>query len=303
MSRSTPPPLDWPLPDPVTVTSSDGTRLATYDLPSDPDAAGEVLFVHATGFCAGVWGPVASHFSGMRRSALDVRGHGRSAVPEAGMHWSGTAQDVLATIDALGLERPFGIGHSMGGASLILAEQARPGTFRGLWIFEPIIFPKVLADAGDNPLVAGARRRRADFDSASAAYDNFSSKPPFSVLDPQALAAYVEYGFETLDDGTVTLRCRPEVEAATYEMGPQHDAFEHLGGVRCPVTVARGGDSGPGPAALVPGIVDGLADGRIDEHPELGHFGPLEDPGRIAASIADAIATSTDRQGSVDGDA
>ena len=219
--------------------------------------------------------------------------YGRSAVPDAGMHWSGTAADVLATIDELGLDRPFGIGHSMGGASLVLAEQARPGTFRGLWIFEPIIFPPSLAGAGgDNPLVAGARRRRADFDSAAAAYDNFASKPPFSVLDPQALAAYVEYGFEPLDDGSVTLRCRPEVEAATYSMGPEHDAFAHLGDVECPVTVARGGDTGPGPAALVPAIVDGLPRGRIEEHPALGHFGPLEDPRAIAGSIAAAIAAA-----------
>ena len=300
MSRTTPPPLDAALPDPSAVTSPDGTSVAIYDLPADPapgggttddDATGDLIFVHATGFCAGVWLPVMSRFGSHRRGALDVRGHGRSAIPDAGMRWSGTADDVLATVDALGLERPFGIGHSMGGASLILAEQARPGTFRGLWIFEPIIFPKALSEAGgDNPLVAGARRRRPDFDSAAAAYENFSSKPPLSVLDPQALAAYIEYGFETLDDGTVTLRCRPEVEAATYEMGPEHDAFEHLGRVTCPVTVARGGDTGPGPAALVPGIVAGLANGRIEEHPELGHFGPLEDPSSIAASIASAIA-------------
>lgn len=299
MSSTTPPPVDAPLPAPVTIASADGTPIATYSIaaddgaPTDATAGVDLLFVHATGFCAGVWTPILSQFGSHRRGALDVRGHGRSAVPDAGMHWSGTAADVLATIDELGLDRPFGIGHSMGGASLVLAEQARPGTFRGLWIFEPIIFPPSLAGAGgDNPLVAGARRRRADFDSAAAAYDNFASKPPFSVLDPQALAAYVEYGFEPLDDGSVTLRCRPEVEAATYSMGPEHDAFAHLGDVECPVTVARGGDTGPGPAALVPAIVDGLPRGRIEEHPALGHFGPLEDPRAIAGSIAAAIAAA-----------
>ena len=293
MSRTSPPPLDAPLPDPMTVHSPDGTSIATYSIPAvdSPVVPDDLLFVHATGFCAGVWMPVASAFGAHRRGALDVRGHGRSAIPVDGMRWSGTAADVLATVDALGLDRPFGICHSMGGASLVLAEQARPGTFRGLWIFEPIIFPRALAEAGgDNPLVAGAKRRRADFDSAAAAYENFASKPPFSILDPQALAAYVEYGFDTLPDGSVTLRCRPEVEAATYEMGPEHDAFEHLGEVTCPVTVARGADTGPGPAALVPGIVAGLANARIEEHPSLSHFGPLEDPAAIAASIAAAIA-------------
>lgn len=304
MSPTAPPPLAARLPEPLAIASPDGTSIVTYEIAADhiaadgtPDEpehpAADLLFVHATGFCAGVWMPVASRFGPHRRGALDVRGHGRSAVPEAGMHWSGTAADVLATVDALGLDRPFGIGHSMGGASLVLAEQARPGTFRGLWLYEPIIFPTALADAGgDNPLVAGALRRRADFESAAVAYENFASKAPMSVLDPQALAAYVEYGFEPLPDGTVTLRCRPEVEAATYEMGPVHDAFEHLGELTCPVTVARGGDTGPGPAALVPGVVDALPKGRIEEHPQLGHFGPLQDPSSIAAAVASAIAES-----------
>ena len=293
MSRTSPPPLDAPLPDPVALTSPDGTPIAAYELPADSSgsrSSADLLFVHATGFCAGVWMPVASRLGTHRRGALDVRGHGRSGIPEAGMHWSGTADDVLATVDALGLDRPFGIGHSMGGASLVLAEQARPGTFRGLWIFEPIIFPPALADgAGPNPLAAGARRRRPDFASAAAAYENFASKPPMSVLDPQALAAYIEYGFQVLDDGSVTLRCRPEVEAATYDMGSQHDAFAHLAEVACPVTVARGADDGAGPATLAPAIAAGLANATVEEHPELGHFGPLEDPGSVAASIEAAI--------------
>ncbi len=293
MSRTSPPPLDAPLPDPVTIASPDGTTLATYEIAPDvADAADgvDLLFVHATGFCAGVWMPVVSHFGNHRRAALDVRGHGRSGTPEVGMHWAGTAADVLATIDALGLDRPFGVGHSMGGASLVLAEQARPGTFRGLWIFEPIIFPPALAEgAGPNPLAAGARRRRPDFTSAAAAYENFASKPPMSALDPQALAAYVEYGFEVLDDGSVTLRCRPEVEAATYDMGSQHDGFAHLAEVTCPVVVARGAEDGAGPAMLVPGIAAGLANATIEEHPELGHFGPLENPGSVAASIEAAM--------------
>lgn len=282
------PPLAMRLPDPVHVPSDDGTSIATYDLGGAGD---DLLLVHATGFCAGVWTPMAARLDGSRVAALDVRGHGRSGVPAAGMHWQGTAQDVLATVDALGLRDVFGVGHSMGGASLVLAEQARPGTFRGLWLFEPIIFPTSGPRPGDedNPLVAGARRRRADFDSPLAAYENFAAKPPFDALDPTALAAYVEYGFDTLDDGSVTLRCRPEVEAQTYAMGPRHDAIDHLDAVRCPVTVVRGNARFGGPADLAPIVATGLPAGRLEDHPELGHFGPLEDPGAMVASLRGAL--------------
>ena len=120
------------------------------------------------------------------------------------------------------LRRPIGVGHSMGGAALLLAEQARPGTFSLLWLFEPIVVPDDQVPEGGNPLAAGAARRRPDFGSLEEAFANYAGKPPLDALDPACLAAYVEYGFEPLGDGTagaVTLLCRPEVEAATYEMG------------------------------------------------------------------------------------
>lgn len=290
MSAADLPPLALPLPTPVEVDSDDGTAIATYDLGGPGD---DLLLVHATGFCAGVWTPIAALLTGHRRAALDVRGHGRSAAPAGGMHWDGTAQDVLATVDALGLERPFGVGHSMGGASLVLAEQARPGTFRGLWLFEPIIFPPQPGPAASgNPLAEGARRRRARFDSPMAAFENFAGKPPLSDLSPAALSAYIRYGFAVSEDGSVELRCRPEIEAETYEMGGVHRAFDHLAEVGCPVTVVRGTDRFPGPAAFAPQVADGLPHGHLEEHPELGHFGPLQDPAAMAASIELAVSAA-----------
>ncbi len=276
-----------PFDAPRTVASTDGVELATYDLGGDgPD----LLLVHATGFCAGIWEPVAARLDGFRRAALDVRGHGRSTTPASGMSWEGTGRDVLATVDALGLERPIGVGHSMGGASLLIAELARPGTFASLWLFEPIVFPAPLPEGpGGNPLSEGARRRRPDFPSAEAAEANFASKPPLDELAPECLHAYVRYGFETVEDGSVTLRCRPEVEAATFEMGPRHRTFDRLAEVGCPVTVVRGRDDGIGPAALAPGIAAGLATGALEEHPELGHFGPLQDLDGTVRSIRAAV--------------
>jgi pimeloyl-ACP methyl ester carboxylesterase len=281
------------LPDPLRAPSSDGVRVAVYDLGG---AGPDLLLVHATGFCAGVWTPLAPALTRSNRVvAIDVRGHGRTPAPEAGMDWHGTAADVLAAVDALSLERPFGVGHSMGGASLLLAEQARPGTFRGMWLFEPIVFPTDLegARSGSNPLAEGARRRRARFDSAEAAFDNFAAKPPLSALHPAALAAYVRDGFEEAEDGSVTLRCAPEVEARTYEMGARHAAWDHLDEVACPVVVARGRADGPGPSGFAPAIAQRLRRGRLEEHPSLGHFGPLEDPAAVAERIGAAVGAAS----------
>jgi len=280
-----------PFDSPSSVPSTDGVELAVYDLGG---AGLDVVFVHATGFCAGVWGPLAERLEGFRRVALDIRGHGRSTPPDGGMEWRGTADDVLATVDALGLDRPFGIGHSMGGAALLLAEEARPGTFRGLWLYEPVVFPPdAFPDGQPNPMSGTARRRRADFDSPEAAVANFAAKPPLDELHPDCLAAYVRHGFEVLPDGSVTLRCRPEVEAATYEMASRHEARQHLGEVPCPVTVLQGRiDEWFGPGRFATDIAERLPRGRLEEHPELGHFGPLAALGPMADSIRAAVTAA-----------
>src|SRR5205814_8971928 len=141
-------------------------------------------------------------------------------------------------------QRPFGFGHSAGGAALLMAEQLRPGTFRAIFCYEPIVIPVAPPlGRGDNPLSEGARRRREVFASRDDAYENYASKPPFSVLHPEVLRAYVEHGFADRPDGQVTLKCRPEDEAQIYRMGSAHRAFGQFGAVRCPAVVACGADT------------------------------------------------------------
>lgn len=279
---------------PVRLPSSDGVELEVFDLGGDGPP---LLLCHATGFHATVLDPLGSALGdGWHRWSLDFRAHGTSSRPEGGrLAWPAFGEDVLAVVDGLGLEAARGFGHSMGGAALLLAEQARPGTFAGLYLFEPIVFPPRPAhqdggEPGGSSLAEGAKRRRAVFDSRDAAYDNFARKPPLSVLTPEALRAYVDHGFADQPDGTVALRCRPEDESAVYAGGGGHGAFGHLGEVVCPVTVANGAHTDLPPEAF-PAQVAALADGRAEVFADLGHFGPLQDPPGVAASVRQALAT------------
>jgi pimeloyl-ACP methyl ester carboxylesterase len=272
-----------------TVASTDGVTVAVHDLGG---SGAPLLLAHATGFHALVWRPLVAHLDGFHAWAPDLRGHGDSSPPLGGtFHWSGFADDVLAVVDALGLDRPFAAGHSKGGAALLLAEQRRPGTFAGLYLYEPVVFPSEVSArlTGENPLAEGARRRRDTFDSFDAAFENFASKPPFSALDPDALRAYVDHGFAQRADGTVRLKCRPEHEAEMYRMGSAHDAFAHLDRVSCPVVVAAGRTGEYGPATFTNAIVAALPDGQKQDWPQLGHFGPLERPDLIASAIEQAF--------------
>jgi pimeloyl-ACP methyl ester carboxylesterase len=171
-------------------------------------------------------------------------------------------------------------------------------------------------DAASRPrpggaLSAAARRRRPRFPSREAALANYASKPPLSRLAPAALRAYVEHGFRDVGPGVVEhvgavdsgaggdgegrvggggieLKCRPEIEAAVFEAGPFTDTFARLAEVATPTVVAAGGD-GEGPAALAPLIASGLPHGRLERHPTLSHFGPMEDPAAAATAIAAAL--------------
>ncbi len=268
------------------ATTSDGVGVAYYDFGGSGPA---LLLVHATGFCAATLAPVAERLRHRFRCvALDERGHGASDRPPGGDYaWHGFAADVLAVVDTLGLERPFGLGHSCGGAALLLAEEARPGTFAGLFCFEPIVFPgdEVPGDDDANPLAQGARRRRPTFSSRAEALANFAGKPPFDRLDPEALAAYVDNGFAPTADGGITLRCRREDEARIYALSFAHHAFTRFDAVRCPVALACGEDTDAFGPPLLGRLAARLASASTSVLGAMGHFGPLEDPGAVAAWV------------------
>jgi pimeloyl-ACP methyl ester carboxylesterase len=65
---------------------------------------------------------------------MDQRGHGSSgkSADRRDDDWALFVDDLLAVLDSIGGGGWRGVGHSLGGAILLLAEQRRPGTFAGL---------------------------------------------------------------------------------------------------------------------------------------------------------------------------
>ncbi|HUS60823.1 MAG TPA: alpha/beta hydrolase, partial [Acidimicrobiales bacterium] len=246
---------------------------------------------HATGFHSQMWRPMAEDLvTDFHVVAMDTRGHGESGRPNDGSFaWSGLAADILAVIDALGLASVRAVGHSSGGAALLLAEQARPGTFERLWLYEPILFPPASSDGPPPPnvMAEAALRRRGWFPNLHQALANYQSKPPLRDVDPAILRAYVEHGFRAADDG-VALKCTPEDEAAVFAEARSHDGYQRLIEVRCPVTITGGEDSDISPS-LMRRIADQLPDGQAQILPGKGHLLPFEEPLLVASLIRAAM--------------
>lgn len=274
------------------IGSTDGVSLAVHDY--NPDSLSPtVLFSHATGFHGRVFDPVAQALVDTYHClTFDFRGNGDSTLPfDWIVRWSAYGDDALAVARyAAGSGPVIGVGHSMGGAALVMAALRQPELFTILVLFEPIIFPPRPPEpvSDTNFLADAARKRRTSFASFEEALANYAAKPPLNVFHPDALSAYVNFGFRQQQGGGVTLKCSPEHEARTYETGALHETWSELGSLTTPTLVISGFDLGQGPASIAPQIAAAIPGSHFRKFEELGHLGPMQDPQLFATIIRQA---------------
>ncbi|HEY6623554.1 MAG TPA: alpha/beta hydrolase [Acidimicrobiales bacterium] len=271
------------------ATTPDGVKISYADLGG---SGPPLVMVHATGFHGHIWVPVADRLQGdFHCFSLDLRGHGDSGAP-AGLDfgWDGFARDVQSVVDALGLDHPRAVGHSLGGAISLMVEQRAPGTFHSIYAYEPAICvpSQEPGDDGSAEAIDLALRRRSSFPSRREAVANYAGKPPMDSFSDEALAAYVAYGFAERD-GHVHLKCRPESEAATFGGFSTTSVYARLPEVRCPVVIACGAEFGSKAAERNDLFASRLPRGRAVELSGLNHFGPQQSPAMLADSIRYAL--------------
>lgn len=290
-------PVHTPCGDANLIESADGTQVALHDFGGQ---GAPLLVSHATGFHAHCYEPIAAALAGRHHVwGLDHRGFGDAeGIDPADVEWSKYGEDALAAAREVsrshGGARVVGFGHSMGGATLLMAAQNEPSLFSALFVYEPIVFPPPPPDAErpTSPLPDGARRRKSTFASFETALENFAAKPPMSAFDPRAREAYVRHGFAEQPDGTVVLKCAPELEARTYETGGVAPAWHTLGTIGTPVWVMSGAVLPHQPSAFSQLVAENLGASTFVRWDEMGHFGPFTHPDVVAAYIAAVLASA-----------
>jgi len=273
------------LPEPRTTdVVRDGVRLRVLEW--GPDDGPAVVVLHGfTGHArqAQLVAPVlADRF---RVVAPDQRGHGDSdRAPVYGT--VPMTADLIAVLDARGIDRAAVVGHSLGGMVALTAVAEHPDRFTHL----------VLGDIGPEPAPAGVARIQAsvaerhvfaDLDDAVTAQAALSP-----TADPEALRHRVTHNLAPTADGQWTWKYDPALRdrTARFENHPPDALWAFLAAVAVPALLLRGevsdictAETAAQMQAANPGLV-------VVTIPGAGHSIATDAPGAVATAVADFLA-------------
>lgn len=241
-----------------------------------------LVFLHYWGGSSRTWQHVVDALSpDYRIVAIDQRGWGKSAAPEAGYALSDLADDVLAVVDALALESYILVGHSMGGKVAQLVASRRPRGLRGL---RGLV---LVAPAPPTPLALPLDARQG----MVHAYDSRESivATVQQVLAPDGLS---DRDLDTViaDSLAGALQARTAWPLATS----QEDITADMPKIDVPVIVITGEhDRVDPPEVLLRELLPRIPQARLVVLPGVGHLLPLEAPADLASVIKAFVLAQT----------
>lgn len=248
-----------------------------------------ILLIHATGFLAALWHPVALTLRPRARVlGLDIRGHGDSE-PGDTYYWSVFPDDLSGVLSALNLGPALLVGHSVGGAASALCAARYPDLVKGLVLVDPVIYPEWLYDqpqlAEASDLYRSAGRRRRSWPSRDEMRRLLAGKLPFARWRPEVFDLYVQEAVRPGSDGQVTLKCNPETEADIYRETLRFNLWQEIVNARVPALVLRGLSKDGLRSTTDPDLAQKLP--MADDWPveAAGHLIPMEEPEEVTKAV------------------
>ena len=280
--------------------TGNGMGISGLDWGGDKPVA---LLHHANGFCAATLAPLAQRLRPHYRViAIDARGQGDSDLPRLpeGVLWERFADDLASVarqiLDETGRDRiDYAIGSSFGGTVSAIAEARYPGAFARIAMLDPPVHPgdEWLQKLGLDPavkararpeLVQQASKRRSIWPSRQAIREAWRDKPTFLTWTREAFDLYINEGFRDLPDGSVALKCSPEVEAAVFDASAADvDMFDAVTAVACPTLLVHAGQ-GYFPPPIHELFASRFQNGVIHVA-DAGHLMPFENPDLCAGLL------------------
>jgi pimeloyl-ACP methyl ester carboxylesterase len=230
-----------------------GTTLRGWCTP--PTGRPLLHVLHGNGFCGRVYEPLLTPLADDFDLWLcDLPGHGDSDAAPTFPGWNAFAQAALecarqATARYGSVPR-LALGHSLGGVltTLMLGEPAQP--FQRAVLLDPVLFstPMLLGMrlglARFNPLARASLRRRRHWPDRAAAAKALHGRGTYKGWTDDALQAFVTHALRDEADGSVTLKCAPELEATLFASGPR-GLWPAVKRVTAPTLIVYGRDTMP----------------------------------------------------------
>ena len=256
----------------------------------DPARPLDVLFIHANGFNAHTYRAILAPLGAtLHVLAIDLRGHGRSTLPTTteAHRWQVYANDVLAVLAALGQVPRVLAGHSMGGATALLVAAALHSPRPRLVLFDPVLLGEDAYAAApgtlewQQPMAQAALRRRAAFASLQDAFTAYKGRGAFATWPDETLLDYLQDGLRALPDGTFTLACAPEWEAANFAAARISNPMAGFAAAEVQILKAEKGS-----VCFVSGNEPALAGVDVRTVAGTTHFLPMERGDLVRAAIS-----------------
>lgn len=267
-------------------------NLGDVDLPylSYDGGGTPLILLHATGFLAALWHPVAGALSPIYHVIAPHIVDYRPADPEkGGLSWITIARDIAVFCEKTHISNPYLVGHSMGGTVLTLAVSLYGLNPKAMILIEPIFltpeFYRLRMKVSDHPLASKAIRRKNHWNDASEAMEYLKSRALFNKWDEEVLKLYIDYGMAENDNGGLQLVCSPRTEAALFMGGVQFDPWPHIPKVKCPVLIVEGEETENKHFVDIQKVVATFPNASYRMVPGAGHLIPMERPEKIAAII------------------
>lgn len=233
-----------------------------------------VIFLHGFPFDHTIWQPLAPLMQGDARLILpDLRGFGGSPVTEGVYSMRLLADDVLALMDKLSIDRAILVGHSMGGYVALAFAQAYPNRLAGLGLV-------ATQAAADTPERRQSRYKTADSVKHKGA--RVVASTMVSTLTPRTELV------QPITD--LILKTHPAgIVGALKGMAERHDLTGVLSTIQVPAVVIAGEDDQLMGIDRSETLAQMLPKGWLVKVPGTGHMLMMEEPQQVADALRQVI--------------
>ncbi|TGK18310.1 alpha/beta fold hydrolase [Leptospira kmetyi] len=211
--------------------SFQGLNLSYIDTDSNSSTKPILLLCHANGYSALTYKFYIESLRNTHRViALDFAGHGESEGTVNFKNWYFFRDQILALIRHENLENVVGVGHSLGGASLLLSSYHSPEKFKKVIAHDPVALDFLQITYSrlfHNPLAKVAIKRRREFKDLDTVRKIYKRTPSFSRWDDTIYEDYIQSCFRIGENKQALLRCAPEIEAKIFDSVSYLSLFQY----------------------------------------------------------------------------